>query len=551
MQPVEMTLSVFTSKDWNSLYPKNEYLMVLNKDPMVTEDVRKKVQNGLVEYLIALNQSDDTVMRQVAKKPALLRHTSNRHGLSILDLAIMKGRESLVSKLLDQGASLDQPDAYGWLPVHHAALAGDRLFKLIVQRGADPNKTTRLGGTCEDLRQLAGIVELTTSLKGLSLETEDKQHVSFDPNQHLQLFGMTKYTDVPYYPEEHIKRLWIQKKEPSDFEEQFEFNNRAAFEGAFQKPAKVVVKRLTVGGESGAHWGLFADEDLPFGATLFTYTGQYAEYERHGNLNDILNGKVTPRPYLLDNIDAQFVGNCSRFMNEGFPNCMPFHATNYKGIERRYAFMVIQKEGVKKGEELLWDYGQGEFQLKWNKLYRLPNPVAMHEFVKTHTMKDIEKFCHEGNCAVSSATTLTEEIALNQFRGTGYISQMVYCFSTPAAILDLWCGNCITARDWINQIQGSELYNILIAEDHKVMIVFVKDFLKLLGLFEEDSEKKKKYIGEIKTFIRPLQGELTYLEIMDILNKILEWLNQDSDNWEQFSAHLRENYKHIEGREIK
>ncbi|MCE5293481.1 MAG: ankyrin repeat domain-containing protein [Chlamydiales bacterium] len=108
------SLSVLSNQNWQTLFSEERYKQaVLTKKPVV-------------EFLIALGRPDNEVMQYAKEKPI------NPFRLSVLDLAIMKGRESLVAKLLAAGAKVDEPDFFGWLPIHHACLASDAIFAQVV-----------------------------------------------------------------------------------------------------------------------------------------------------------------------------------------------------------------------------------------------------------------------------------------------------------------------------------------------------------------------------------------------------------------------------------
>lgn len=295
-----MSLSVLTSKDWDEMYVRSDYERVVRKDPTLPREIRDKVMSGLAEYLLAFDQPDEAIMAQIKKNPMLLVGAHNPYGLHVLDLAILKGRKSLVVGLLDAKAPLDKRDAFGWLPIHHAALASSEIFELLVKKRADTQAKTPRGGTCEDLRHLAGLEELSVSLSNLRVETDDKTHVRFDYKQ----FGMTKYTDRCYFAGDDLKKLWMQTGT----------NEVPVFDKELYKadshPPKVVLKRTV---SPSKNWGVFAAEHLAIGRGLFFYSGQYSDSTVRASLPTLLSKKLVRRPYVLGDVDAEKVGNAARF----------------------------------------------------------------------------------------------------------------------------------------------------------------------------------------------------------------------------------------------
>ena len=194
------------------------------------------------------------------------------------------------------------------------------------------------------------------------------------------IFGMTKYSDCPYFSSANLKDLWQQRPCEMLSLDKSDDIVRATFEKAFHNPPKLLLKSSSVDRSLSKNWGVFANENLNLGTGLIPFVGQYDDSSYSVKyLADLLSGKLMPQPYRFKKFNAEKIGNVSRFFNEGFPNCCVEEISNYQGLTNHHMLVIIEETGVKEGEELLWDYGQGEVRLKWNSVYQIPNPEAMRE----------------------------------------------------------------------------------------------------------------------------------------------------------------------------
>ena len=70
----------------------------------------------------AVRQGDDAVVRQLLKNSDLNEDVAA--GFTALQSAAMFGRETVVRLLLENGASVDAKDEFGWTALHRAARSG-------------------------------------------------------------------------------------------------------------------------------------------------------------------------------------------------------------------------------------------------------------------------------------------------------------------------------------------------------------------------------------------------------------------------------------------
>lgn len=508
------SLSVLSAKTWQMLFSEEKYNQaVASKKPVV-------------EFLVALGRPDSEVMQHANEKPL------NPFKLSVLDLAIMKGRESLVAKLLAAGAKVDEPDLFGWLPIHHACLAGDAIFQRVVKGGAKPDAQTAAGASCEDIRRYAGIDELATSLTKLSIEDEAE-----NPVRTLQ-----KYTDYPYYEGDGLQKLWQTK--PSDLKPAV----RKLVDSSLSEGTKTSIRKTQAG------WGLFAEESIPFEKIIIPYSGTYGSWEEKLDLTTGLTAKATWQRYQLGRVNAETVGNVARFANEGFPNSMIMELPLYRGSLDWYTLVACDKEGIAAGDEILWDYGMGECLLKWNSLYTIPNKEAMRSFIKMHPFHEIDRFIMEHSLRFNPQMPFTKENHSLHQQAEGYLSKLYYCFHTPAAVVDLWCESLITARSWSETMRSVEKkQQRLTHPTHRKVLFLVYLFMEMLVKLEGALiEHAPKRIKPIKAWLATLATRLTMLEFSEVCVEITQWLKEPiRDSWDDFSEKLVKKHTHQPERDIR
>jgi len=110
-------------------------------DPNSTDEA------GQPALALAAREGSVKVWTLLLRHPQLKPDAKNSAGETALMLAALKGREDLVSRLLERGAAVNQE---GWSPLHYAATGpSPGIVRLLLQRGASidarsPNGTTPL-----------------------------------------------------------------------------------------------------------------------------------------------------------------------------------------------------------------------------------------------------------------------------------------------------------------------------------------------------------------------------------------------------------------------
>lgn len=84
--------------------------------------------------------------------------TRNSGGLTLLQIAIIKGHNKVANWLIEKGANINSEDRYGWTPLHDALLwERDEIASLLLRRGADVTASTLQGEGGVDGSLLGGL----------------------------------------------------------------------------------------------------------------------------------------------------------------------------------------------------------------------------------------------------------------------------------------------------------------------------------------------------------------------------------------------------------
>lgn len=482
------------------------------------------------EFHIAHGSPDDVVL-------SAIKAANNPFKLSLLDLAIMKGRETLVVKLLAKGENVHHEDLFGWKPIHHAALVSSTIFQALVANGADPKATTKAGISCEQIRLYAGLDTLTASLANLTVGETPIKAGSFP----LKQFGMTTYSDAPYYPQEELQKLWAEKPQND------EILDKDKFDEMLKEGPKLTLKKVAL---AERNWGVFADEPLAFGKALFPYSGEVGVWTEKMTFTTALAAKKSWRRYQLGPINAETVGNIARFVNEGFPNCFVASLPPTNGSQNWYVVSCAEPAGIKKGDELLYDYGIAECLLKWNSLYTIPNKEAMRHFVRTTSLENVHQFIANNSLNYNKGLRLTKEQHELHLQTEAYLTKLYYCFHTPSAIIDLWCESLISAKSWFDTMVDFEKRYCRITQDvHKKGLVLIYLFMQYLIALEKVMPPNRE--KTVKTWIAKHLATHTPLEVSELIIAIHKWAKEPvRDAWIEFSENLDKTLPYDEARNL-
>ena len=101
-------------------------------------------------------------------------------------------------------------------------------------------------------------------------------------------------------------------------------------------------------------YGVFAKEDIPSYSTLGHYMGMYRLDKEIDPNNDCT---FTFHPFKLFSIDAKTCGNWTRFMNHAEKGSINVRAWEFYTKESPFIVFTSGSRGIKKGEQLLYSYG--------------------------------------------------------------------------------------------------------------------------------------------------------------------------------------------------
>lgn len=176
----------------------------------------------------------------------------------------------------------------------------------------------------------------------------------------------------------------------------------------------------------------------------------------------------------------------------------------------------------------------------------------MRDFIQSQSIEKLQAFYEKHSFQCTPPMTISKQIVQNHWKATGDMLRLVYCLFTPAAILDLWCANIITAGDWIAKMAAFDKQNRnLLPDHHRQAMLLANCFLIILQSLERRLSEKPQYKECVKAYLNGLQAKRTLLEISEIISRISMWLEGDSSTtWDALSAQLLLDYPYNEERDI-
>ena len=109
-----------------------ELLLDAGADPDIKDNL-----GGITPFILIATMKDIDLGRVLLEKGADV-NLAGDNGRTALHYACIGGCEQLVQLLVDSGASVDIPDSFGLLPIHHVA-SNEDLVTLLIKRGAEVN----------------------------------------------------------------------------------------------------------------------------------------------------------------------------------------------------------------------------------------------------------------------------------------------------------------------------------------------------------------------------------------------------------------------------
>lgn len=518
-----MNLSLLTPTDLNTLFNKDLYLRVVKKDLTLPPYQRDVVKQHALKFLIALNQPDEIIIKFIngRKGQEMISSTYSDLKLTALHVAILTDNLAVGLHLINACANMTQEDARGWKPIHMAAITSQKLFNELIKRKVNPNALNRLGATCSDLRRLVGLDPVAD--KALLYRRPEAAAAAYVSKAEFEgLTGLKEYSDVSRYSP---RDLWMQDEGVDHA------INEYLLEQLKKQSALVSVGRVE-GIGSKCH-ALFAEEDICPGTHIGNYTGKKEELEKGNFFSEIILPEES-NPYLLDGINAEELGNYTRFANDGFPNCAIMPVFNRAGVAETCVFVVTKAGGIKKGEQILWDYLPGETSLKWNH-YAIQNREELHAFFSRKTLSEYLKIEKEMKQRLSRSYDFGKNCEL-----LGFQHRLMYPLTTPMVLIDLTVNLMIQPQAWFTLLTTN------FGEDYRAHspqhMALVANLLRILQNYWFLLQSKDPNVESVKAFFSEGIQKFTVMQ----LAFAMEWLcRRDLKDWassKQLLERLLPNY---------
>jgi Ankyrin repeats (3 copies)/SET domain len=407
--------------------------------------------------------------------------------LTLLHISVIMGMYDATKGLLKSGADPNQPDKKNWTPLHHAALwHHKRLIALLLKHGSDEHRKNNCQATYYDILSFTQappyhpeetIPLLIEKKGGLKLATQRE----FKEKTGAQYIGETFYEQKKYL-DGWINECFQYKSFP--FQEDFIH----AYE-SFKKPA-FSIKAVTSDDKHSLSpgFGLFAEEDIAQGTILGEYHGKVLVKVKRGSV------------YALgDNKDGAKYRNEMAMINDGFPNCVLLPLTCVKGQPNRELF--IASEAIKKGEQILWNYGEHYVKI-------IPRMECRYKDICTFV--DSFDSCHLKKLLFRLRSNL--KVTLDEFY---LIEKYRYIVSTPSILYQLIVSGRISidkGRDLADVM--STLLNFLNDPCNNPIFDVSKQCRIMIIQLEEKGYKKTAELCS-STFL----GWLTQFDLGDLIDK--------------------------------
>jgi hypothetical protein len=451
-----------------------------------TKDYGKEI-NRVISFLIARNNSTTSIVDYIRdkilpkfKERLNYRDPSVRH-VTALHLAVMKERLDLIRALCELGADPNVVDDGGWSPYHLTALIADSVAmrEIFEKYHIQKDLKTKAGDSYDDLRIQTGYVAQNWGMGKTFIEQPDGQLVSLTETG-LSNIGLKSYTDSIIFLPDTYPFLW--KKEQygvdnltSDYEELFANLPTKA-------PKVIIALDNEISKSSGKKcFGLKAGEDIALGTPVCMYAGTIIPQRKSNFFAELQNREPSDEydiGFQQDMAIQPFTnGNAARFINDGLPN-VSLRFIPGKGL------MALALQDIKAGEFFHFNY-EKQHRLKWMGSF-LKNKESLRCFFKQFPLKELFTRLSSYPPKPSEASR-RERIEDKRIRAL-----TAFALWTPSAILYLSLTNTVTAKEWLDIFDNSELFEsvkVNLLKNDFVHICWLVSMLEELRKFEESIKK--------------------------------------------------------------
>ncbi|MFI5342782.1 MAG: ankyrin repeat domain-containing protein [Chlamydiales bacterium] len=512
------TTPLFTKTDWANLFSRELYEKYVKKDSSLSEKDKELIKDHSLKYLIALNQSDGSILNYIQKlktnNSAQINSHFPTHQITALHIAIMRNRMTIVNKLIASGAIIDAQDEYGWTALHHAAIVSNDLVAFILSKNPMEFKTNNKGGTYQDLMSLQSGQVQNVALPAIDVaSSSNMEYASMltveqipaapssiyyqpidKPKEQVSREVLSARLNITYideckWPDTMLYTLW-NSAHSSRGDSLSQIQIRELYPLLKIVPPKIILKEVLIPSSGSVSMEVLADKQLKPFSLIGEYTGKIKKIphtqEGEGTYSFVLERK---EDHTLS-VDAEIAGNWARYMNDGFPNVISFDLFNTAGQTCRKVFFVADPAGISQDTPLHIDYSYGYFTLKWQKPYIITEKQRLQEFFK----------CFEHHC--QKLDQLEKEMKghipyLKKIEYQSLAARLLYPFTTPWALAYLVFSQTIDADGWFKFLQKHEKLD---SQDSWFSALFhhnsyhhlVKELLFDLMIFEENAKKLSK-----------------------------------------------------------
>jgi hypothetical protein len=509
-------------QDINNFFSKQSYT---NKTP--------EAMAHSLSYLIALNQPDSVILPYIDKiDKSKISKESPFHKVTPLGLAVMKGRESLVKKLLDNGADPDTADAFGWTPLIHSAISTDSVAKMLLSKSCCENKRALNGLTFSSLKEMTTDSATHPGLDRLMVENDEGNLVKPSRAEAEAIMGIDQYRTKSLFRPENLRQLWDRMDTMSTMDRGY----MGIYLMGKKKPLpKVAIKKDLPLAELGLERakGLYANQFIEEKRFLGEYTGLGVELPEEDPFLSVMIGMTPHAIYRLGDVDAEKFGNETRMINDGFPNVCPIPA----GHEN----VFITLRDINKGEEILFSYGPGEYFLRWGK-YFVKNKQEIEDYMDQdfdRLFEMDELFLAQKKAGYVDYDTIFDRIK--------HSSSLGYILCSPQVLFHLFVSKRLESslyRELKKLSYIQELDNTY--QTHSLWIGELVEKIEELCDHLESIEDKSTQT-EVRKFFLSLEGKLDMFQILFFMKKFRNSIKEESCKsayeWERHLYQLYEEAK--------
>jgi hypothetical protein len=484
--------------------------LLVDLDRFLAEEAKKPLDlSQQLFHSIASNAKDVLVLAEikqvVAANASLINKQSKFHGVTPLILAVMKNRYKLTQELLNHRADPNLDDNYGWTPLLHAALATEGIASLILAKGANPNLVSIncVGYSC--LRELTACESENKTLARVQLFNEQGELIPTNIKNAKKIMGLKQYRSKARYHLQHVAYLWnngaLQDKVDRDY-------HKLAMAGC-QKGIPIVAVRndqLALETRCEKAKGLFAGQKISKGQFIGTYSGETTDITACSVL-DVLFNNIELSPYQFGVLDAKDVGNETRMINDGMPNLTALNV----GFD--VYFLALRD--IQEGEELLFNYGVGDVQLKWGR-YLVKNKEEISQLFGDSYALIFEKD-HEYEQLKANSKARTNDFLLERLKFSSTVS---FVFFTPQVLIDL----IVNKKATVAQIKEFKRLSYIqeVSEFEPDYFIWINELVSYLRHFEQALTKviDSELLSLIQTTLNSLEGHLNQFQILNVMQNI-------------------------------